>query len=59
MAERVRTSKGVSPSVFWLFRNLYYGFVKAAIFEKYLPLMREAARNDYSSINMKDGRFVP
>jgi len=36
--------------VFWLFRDRGKGFGKAAIFEKYLPLMREAARNDYSSI---------
>jgi hypothetical protein len=36
--------------VFWLFRDRGKDFGKAAIFEKYLPLMREAARNDYSSV---------
>jgi len=50
------------PLADWLFRLVTkpaQSFASAeAFFEKHLPLIREAARNDSSSA-MMDGRFVP
>jgi hypothetical protein len=51
-------SAGRSWRITYLACDKNNGFVSGeAIFEKHLPLIREAARNDYST--RMDGRFVP